>query len=84
LATIWSELLGLDRIGPDDDFFELGGHSLLATRVLARVADATGVRVSLRDVFDNPTVRRLSARVDDARTPAAPAALTGDREEFEF
>jgi NAD(P)-dependent dehydrogenase (short-subunit alcohol dehydrogenase family) len=84
MAAIWSELLGVDRIGADDDFFELGGHSLLATRVLARVADVTGVRVSLRDVFDNPTVRRLSARIDDSQPPLPAPDPGGEREELEF
>jgi acyl carrier protein len=87
VAAIWSELLGIDRIGANDDFFELGGHSLAATRVLARIESTLGVRLALRDVFDSPTVRRLAERVSAAsgaaqdepgRTPHE------DREEIEF
>ena len=86
MASIWSELLGVERIGANDDFFELGGHSLLATRVLARIDQAMGVRLALRDVFDAPTLRTLAARVGAAR-PATMAATSGDdsdREELEF
>lgn len=80
VAEIWSELLGLERIGMDDDFFELGGHSLLATRVLARIDQSLGARLTLRDVFDAPTVRRLAARI----AAVAPASAESDREELEF
>ncbi|HMN78586.1 MAG TPA: SDR family NAD(P)-dependent oxidoreductase [Burkholderiaceae bacterium] len=77
IAAIWIELLGVDEVQPNDNFFELGGHSLLATRVLARIGDALGVRLALRDVFDSPTVRGLAERV---------AFLQGadEREEIEF
>ena len=47
----------------NDNFFELGGHSLLGTRVMARIYDKFGVRLTLRDVFDAPTIRRLADRV---------------------
>jgi NAD(P)-dependent dehydrogenase (short-subunit alcohol dehydrogenase family) len=85
LAAIWSELLGVDRIGAHDDFFELGGHSLLATRVLARIDQALAARLSLRDVFDAPTIRLLSQRVSAAsRGASRPAPPADDREELEF
>ena len=64
LAEIWSELLGIVDIALDADFFELGGHSLLATRMMSRIHDIFGVRVSLRDVFDAPTTRKLALRID--------------------
>ncbi len=60
MAAIWSDLLGVQHIGIDDDFFELGGHSLLATRLLARISSRFGVRLALRDVFDTRTVRSLA------------------------
>jgi len=85
LAAIWKELLGVESVGPDHEFFALGGHSLLATRVLARVEQALGVRLALRDVFEAPTLRQLAARISGARAAArAPAAETADREELEF
>lgn len=81
LADIWSELTGVANIGVHDDFFDLGGHSLLATRVLARVSATLGVRLTLRDIFVAPTIRRLAERIgsDDA---AAADPQSDDREEI--
>lgn len=87
LASIWSELLGIERIGRHDDFFELGGHSLLATRVLARVQDSLNVRLTLREVFDAPTIQKMGARIDSAPGAAGKAAagsVEEEREEMEF
>jgi acyl carrier protein len=81
LASIWGELLGIDRIGRHDDFFELGGHSLLATRVLARVQDSLGTRLTLREVFDSPTVQKMASRLESV---APTAGSEDEREEMEF
>ena len=81
LAGIWSELLGVERVGVHDNFFELGGHSLLATRVLARIDLAFKARLTLRDIFDAPTIQGLSDKVSSL-TMASPAAE--EREEIEF
>jgi amino acid adenylation domain-containing protein/FkbM family methyltransferase len=84
LAAIWSEILGIERIGADDSFLDLGGHSLLATQVLARVRDRLGVALSLRDVFERPVLGALAARVEERGRTAVPAlvitavARTGD------
>lgn len=63
LLSIWVELLGVDGAGIDDDFFALGGHSLLATRVLSRIEETLGARLTLRELFDAPTVRQLAAKI---------------------
>jgi len=86
LAEIWSELLGLPEVDPDANFFELGGHSLLATRMMARIHDIFGVRVSLRAVFDAPTVRTLALRIDSAQRGSDPDVGEGEegREELIF
>jgi len=60
LASVWREVLGVDRVGIDDDFFDLGGHSLLALKLLARVHDSLGVSFALRQLFDGPTIRELA------------------------
>ena len=68
-AELWSELLGVEKVGIRDNFFELGGHSLLATRLMAATRDALGVDLSLRDLFDGPTIEQMLAlifsRVDE-------------------
>jgi amino acid adenylation domain-containing protein len=70
LTAIWEELLGLERLGVSDNFFELGGHSLLAMRLLSRVNETFGVDLSLRQVFDRPTVADLTAAIVDAQLDA--------------
>ena len=60
LARIWSQVLGIDDLGVEDDFFELGGHSLLATQVVAQVREAFGAEVPLRAIFDRPTIAGLA------------------------
>jgi amino acid adenylation domain-containing protein len=67
LAGIWANLLKVAHIGVFDNFFALGGHSLLAGRVLVRVADAFGVSLPLRTLFEAPTVAALARRVNEAR-----------------
>jgi acyl carrier protein len=58
------ELLDLEEIGLDDNFFMLGGHSLLGAQLIARLRDAFGVEISLRTLFEGPTVATLSAEVE--------------------
>jgi acyl carrier protein len=64
LAGIWSEVLRVARVGVNDNFFALGGHSLLAMRVMARVWQTFEVALSLRTLFEAPTVGELAARVE--------------------
>jgi len=63
IARIWSELLGIDRVGVDDDFVECGGHSLLAIQVVARIRQEFQVEIPLAVFFAAPTVAALAARV---------------------
>jgi amino acid adenylation domain-containing protein len=60
LATIWCEVLHVERVGIDDDFFDLGGHSMLAVKMLARVRDTLGLELDLGQVFERPTIRELA------------------------
>jgi acyl carrier protein len=60
LASIWREVLGVDRVGLDDDFFALGGHSLLAVKMLAHLQGTLGISLPLGCVFDGSTIRELS------------------------
>ena len=74
LAEIWAGLLGREWVGVHDNFFELGGHSLLGAQLVARVRDALGVEISLRNIFEAPTVAGLAARVEEAWHGEGPAA----------
>jgi amino acid adenylation domain-containing protein len=64
LAQIWSEVLGLERIGVKDNFFELGGHSLLATQVISRINSAFGLDLSIQMVFESPTVAGIASYME--------------------
>jgi amino acid adenylation domain-containing protein len=63
LTVIWGEVLHLDRIGIHDNFFELGGHSLSAVRAITRMCSGLGVKLSLQDLFEHPTIAALGAQV---------------------
>ncbi|MEU9075080.1 beta-ketoacyl synthase N-terminal-like domain-containing protein [Kitasatospora sp. NPDC048538] len=63
VRRIWSDLLGIPEIGPDQDFFGLGGHSLLGTKVVARIREALGVDLPVGALFDTPTLGGLTATV---------------------
>jgi len=60
LAGIWSEVLGVERVGARDSFFHLGGHSLLAIRAASRISEAFGAEVTLDALFAHPTVEALA------------------------
>jgi acyl carrier protein len=71
LAHAWAELLGVERVGVEDDFFGLGGHSLLAVLAIARVHSDFGVQLPLHSLFLAPTVASLAQLVRDERVAAA-------------
>jgi acyl carrier protein len=56
-------LLGTSNIGANDNFFEIGGHSLKASALAAKLTAQFGLPVSLRNVFDAPTIAELAAFV---------------------
>ncbi|HEX2190263.1 MAG TPA: amino acid adenylation domain-containing protein, partial [Longimicrobiaceae bacterium] len=63
LAEIWTEVLGVERVGRRDHFFDLGGHSLLAVRLVSRVREALNPAATVDDVFAHPTLYDLAARL---------------------
>ncbi|MFL6332855.1 MAG: amino acid adenylation domain-containing protein [Pyrinomonadaceae bacterium] len=68
IAKIFSEALGVERVGVEENFFELGGHSLLATLVVSRIRELLMIELPLRDLFESPTVLQLSEAIT-ARDP---------------
>jgi amino acid adenylation domain-containing protein len=59
LSMIWSEVLGLERVGINDNFFDLGGHSLLMIRVLRRLQEIVDQNISMITLFQYPTIGSL-------------------------
>lgn len=64
VAALLKQLLRVEDLGIDDNFFLLGGHSLMGTQLIARIRNEFGVEMSLRSVFDSPTVAGLAAEVE--------------------
>jgi amino acid adenylation domain-containing protein len=64
LEPMVAELLGLGRVGVDENFFMLGGHSLLGAQLISRISERLGVEMSLRTLFDHPTVAEMAVEVE--------------------
>ncbi|MFC9076531.1 amino acid adenylation domain-containing protein [Streptomyces sp. NPDC057062] len=88
LSGLFADTLGLERVTIDDDFFARGGHSLLATRLVSRIRSALGAEVSVRTLFQHPSVAALDRALDAGDTnstrPALRATLRPDRLPLSF
>ncbi len=67
LASIWSEVLGVERIGINDNFFELGGHSLKAINIIAKIHKELSASVPLKEMFETPTIKGLAQYVKNTK-----------------
>jgi amino acid adenylation domain-containing protein len=81
VAAIWSDVLGIERIGRADHFFELGGHSLLAVKVVSRVRRALGVEAELGDLFTRPVLAEFARGVETAARAALPPIVPAPPED---
>ena len=77
MAKIWQRLLKLNQVMLDDNFFDLGGHSLLTIRLIQEIEKASGRRLTIADVFENPTIRELAPLLEGTHWPAASGAGNG-------
>jgi len=71
VASIWAELLKVERVSRHDHFFELGGHSLLAVQMVERAIDC-GLRLSVADIFAHPVLAELAGHIAAGVSPAGP------------
>jgi len=77
LAALWAEVLGVDRVGVQDDFFDLGGNSLVAVQLIAQVRKELGVKLPMQTLFEGATVARMAAGV--ARLRVESTGLVGSK-----
>ncbi|WP_093588682.1 non-ribosomal peptide synthetase [Lentzea waywayandensis] len=77
LAEVWSQVLGVERVGVHDNFFELGGDSIVSLQIVAR-SRAAGLRLEIADLFTHQTVHALAARTTTSEPSAVDqGAVTG-------
>ncbi len=76
IAEIWSEVLGVEKVGIEDNFYELGGHSLMAMQVVLRISSQTSLDVQLSDLFHAKTVKELAERLENKGNDSVSVELT--------
>ncbi|WP_254175613.1 non-ribosomal peptide synthetase [Planktothrix agardhii] len=76
LATIWSEVLKVEKVGINDNFFELGGHSLLATQLVAQIRDRLKIELPLRQLFNTATLAELAQGIEQLKQQTSTPIVT--------
>ncbi|MEO8380288.1 MAG: amino acid adenylation domain-containing protein, partial [Acidobacteriota bacterium] len=83
LATLWQDLLHVERVGRHDDFFELGGHSLLATRLISKIRGRLNVDLPLKTLFEQTTIAAFAELIAGASQNDIPPICPIDRSHYE-
>ena len=82
LAKIWSEVLGVEKIGVHDNFFEIGGHSLLATQVISRIRELFSIEIPVKAIFEYPKIEAMGSYIDTIKRIALDNSVPGDIVEY--
>ncbi|OQA79924.1 MAG: Linear gramicidin synthase subunit B [bacterium ADurb.Bin243] len=84
LAALWKETLAIDNVGALDNFFKIGGHSLKAVILQAKIEKEFGLRMSIKKIFDNPSLRDMAAFIEaGVSAPAMKKKKSSDMAAFE-
>ena len=78
LANVWADLLGIDRVGIDDNFFDLGGNSLLSIQCVAQL-EGHGLKLPIVKLYQHPTITACAAFLEGERTSRVPAEMAAAR-----
>ena len=79
IASVWREVLGVQRVGPDENFFDLGGTSLLMVQAHCRLQQSVNTSLSLLDLFRYPTIRLLAAAIAPEASGGRPFGAADNR-----
>jgi len=82
IAEIWAQILKLEKVGIDDNFFALGGHSLLAIQIISRIREKLQTEISIRSIFQAPTVEKLSQIIGQNNQVKYPTITVANRQDI--
>ena len=82
ITEMWQQILEIETVGIHDNFFELGGHSLLITQLLTKLKNTFAVMVSLRKLFESPTIAAIAQEIE--RIQQAPLGTVVDEDAIEI
>ncbi|SFB47763.1 non-ribosomal peptide synthetase, partial [Clostridium frigidicarnis] len=84
LIRIWSQVLGIDKIGINDNFFELGGHSLRAMVLISKIHKELNKEITLKELFKLPTIKELNELIENSQeNPYSKIQKVEEREYYE-